>query len=69
MNGLKNTIEQLRTELEIAQTEGNYKRAGEIQYSLLPALEKQLNDAELASRDSILTENVTEKEIADIVAR
>ncbi|ATZ16407.1 ATP-dependent Clp protease ATP-binding subunit ClpB [Entomoplasma freundtii] len=69
MNGLKNTIEQLRTELEITQTEGNYKRAGEIQYSLLPALEKQLTEAELASRDSILTENVTEKEIADIVAR
>lgn len=69
INSLKNTIEQLRTELEQAQTSGDYKRAGEIQYSLLPALEKQLNEAELKSRDSILTENVTEKEIADIVAK
>lgn len=69
IRSFKNTIEQLRNELEIAQSEGNYKRAGEIQYSLLPTLEKELHDAELATRDSLLTEEVTEEEIADIVAR
>ncbi|AVP49213.1 ATP-dependent Clp protease ATP-binding subunit [Williamsoniiplasma luminosum] len=69
INGFKNTIEQLKKELEITQTEGNYKRAGEIQYSLLPTLEKQLLETEMNSKDSLLTEEVTEEEIASIVAR
>ncbi|PPE05221.1 ATP-dependent Clp protease ATP-binding subunit [Williamsoniiplasma lucivorax] len=69
INGFKNTIEQLKNELEVAQNEGNYKRAGEIQYSLLPALEKQLLDTEMNAKESLLTEEVNEAEIATIVAR
>lgn len=68
INKLKQTIESLKTELETVQYEGNYKRAGEIQYSLLPALEKKLTESELESHDSLLTEEVNEEEIAKIVA-
>ncbi|ATZ18810.1 ATP-dependent Clp protease, ATPase subunit ClpB [Williamsoniiplasma somnilux] len=69
INKLKSTIEQLKIELETVQNEGNYKRAGEIQYSLLPALEKQLVESEVKIKDSMLTEEVTEEEIATIVGK
>ncbi|WP_051418423.1 ATP-dependent Clp protease ATP-binding subunit [Mesoplasma seiffertii] len=69
INSYKSTIESLRNDLEKAQTEGNYQRAGEIQYSLLPAVEKQLADAEKASNNKMLSEEVTEQDIAKIVAR
>jgi ATP-dependent Clp protease ATP-binding subunit ClpB len=65
----QSTIESLRTELEKVQTEGNYQRAGEIQYSLLPAVEKQLVDAEQSTNNKMLSEEVTEQDIAKIVAR
>ncbi len=70
---LKAELEQLRTELAQAQREGNYARAGEIQYGLLPQLEKQV--AEHSIRDSgegrpatLLREEVTEEDIAKVVA-
>ncbi|AVN60423.1 ATP-dependent chaperone ClpB [Mesoplasma entomophilum] len=69
INGFKTTIENLRNELEIAQNEGNYKRAGEIQYSLLPTLEKQLSEAEKNTRETLVSEEVTEKNVAEIVAK
>ncbi|AVN63799.1 ATP-dependent chaperone ClpB [Mesoplasma florum] len=69
INGFKTTIENLRNELEISQNEGNYKRAGEIQYSLLPSLEKQLSEAEKDTRETLVSEEVTEKDVAEIVAK
>ncbi|ASZ09189.1 ATP-dependent chaperone ClpB [Mesoplasma chauliocola] len=69
INALKSTIENLRKELEIAQNEGNYKRAGEIQYSLLPSLEKQLSESERNNRETLVSEEVTEKDVAEIVAK
>ncbi|ATZ18102.1 ATP-dependent Clp protease ATP-binding subunit [Mesoplasma melaleucae] len=69
INGFKTTIESLRTELEVAQNEGNYKRAGEIQYSLLPTLEKQLIEAEKDTRETLVSEEVNEKDVAEIVAK
>ncbi|MGI8603820.1 MAG: ATP-dependent Clp protease ATP-binding subunit [Verrucomicrobiales bacterium] len=39
---LKEELEQLRLDLEKAQREGNYARAGEIQYGRIPELERQL---------------------------
>ncbi|ATZ21668.1 ATP-dependent Clp protease ATP-binding subunit [Mesoplasma tabanidae] len=69
INSFKTTIENLRNELEIAQNEGNYKRAGEIQYSLLPSLEKQLSETEKNTRETLVSEEVTEKDVAEIVAK
>lgn len=69
INGFKTTIENLKNELEISQNEGNYKRAGEIQYSLLPTLEKQLVEAEKDTRETLVSEEVTEKDVAEIVAK
>lgn len=69
INSLKSTIESLKQELERVQSEGNYQRAGEIQYSLLPSLEKQLSTYENDSTDRIISEEVSEKDIAQVVAK
>lgn len=66
----KLTVEQLKTELDQAQLKGDFNRAGEIKYFLLPALEKKLIEQEQnVSSSHLLKEDVTEKEIATIVAK
>nr|WP_222563326.1 AAA family ATPase [Spiroplasma clarkii] len=40
VNKLRSSLNQLKIELDSAQSNGKYERAGEIQYSLLPAIEK-----------------------------
>jgi ATP-dependent Clp protease ATP-binding subunit ClpB len=67
--GFKSTIDSLKTELEQAQTEGKFERAGEIQYSLLPALTKKMAKAEETNVNKLISEEVTEKEVATIVGR
>ena len=72
VKALKNTrltIENLKSELEQTQIEGNFVRAGEIQYSLLPQLEKKLIEQEKQLKSNrLIHEDVTEKDIAKIVA-
>ncbi|AHB36194.1 ATP-dependent Clp protease ATP-binding subunit [Spiroplasma apis] len=69
INQLRSTMGQLKLELEQAQSEGKYQRAGEIQYSLLPVIEKQLKQAIVEDESKLLSEEVTEKEIASIIAK
>jgi ATP-dependent Clp protease ATP-binding subunit ClpB len=64
-------IEQLRSELERAQRSGNLHRASEIQYGLLPEMERELKTIAPAGKPSastILREEVTEEDIAKVVA-
>jgi len=64
-------IEQLKTELEQAQRRGDLGRASQIQYGELPDLQKQLDDAakhEKGGAPTLLTEEVTEEDIAKVVA-
>ena len=72
-NKLQEEIEGLKVELEQAQRNGNLSRASEIQYGLLPnkiqALEShqgQLTD--LQNGQQILQEEVTEEDVAKVVA-
>ncbi|ADR23791.1 chaperone protein ClpB [Mycoplasma leachii PG50] len=69
INSVKSSIENLKQELETAQNDGNYKRAGEIQYSLLPSLEKSLVLFEIQSGTKMISEEVTEQEIAKVVSK
>ncbi|AXK51074.1 ATP-dependent Clp protease ATP-binding subunit [Spiroplasma alleghenense] len=66
---MRSKLEQLKSELDLVQSQGNWSRAGEIQYSLMPALEKKLQDSDGDLRDHLINEDVTEIEVADIVAR
>jgi ATP-dependent Clp protease ATP-binding subunit ClpB len=67
---LRNTLDGLRVELQQAQNDSNYERASEIQYSLIPAIEKQLTTYESKlNHDGLLKEEVTENEVASIVSQ
>jgi ATP-dependent Clp protease ATP-binding subunit ClpB len=67
---VKEEIDRLRTEQEQAQRRGDYGRAGEIQYGLIPNLEKQLAEASQspAQKTTLLREEVTDEDIARVVA-
>jgi ATP-dependent Clp protease ATP-binding subunit ClpB len=67
----KEELDQLRTELERAQRRGELARASEIQYGRIPDLEKKLADATAKSakaKKSLLREEVTEEDIAEVVS-
>jgi len=68
-------IEHLRSELEQAQRRGDLQRASEIQYGQIPEMERALHkiqstdpDSVLSKKGGILREEVTEEDIAKVVA-
>ncbi|HEX9906343.1 MAG TPA: Clp protease N-terminal domain-containing protein, partial [Propylenella sp.] len=68
---LKESLDQARFELEQAQRRGDLARAGEIAYGVIPALERQLKEAEeeQASAGALVEEAVTAEHIAHVVSR
>ena len=70
---LKSQIEQMHGQIEQAQNNLEYEKAAKLKYSDLPALEKQLQQAESESEkhteNTLVHDTVTEGEIADIVAK
>jgi ATP-dependent Clp protease ATP-binding subunit ClpB len=67
---LKTELEQLRTELAIAQRKGEYQRAGELAYGRIPELEKKLKAIEdSGAQGAIVEEAVTSEHIAQVVSR
>lgn len=66
-------LEQLRRELENAENEYDLNKAAELRHGKIPALEKELNDLEKRVEENkenrLLREEVTDEEIAEIVAR
>ncbi len=69
---LKEEIDRLRTEQEQAQRQGDFARAGEIQYGQIPELESKLKSEIAASNagsgPQLLREEVTDDDIAKVVA-
>ncbi len=66
---LKEQLEAARNDLAQAQRRGEYQRAGELTYGIIPALEKQLADVEGAGHDRLVDEAVTPDRIAQVVSR
>ncbi|MGB5247362.1 MAG: ATP-dependent chaperone ClpB, partial [Woeseia sp.] len=68
---VKEEIERARLELETAHRAGDLARMSELQYGKIPELEKQLEQAVRAedSEPTLLRNNVTEEEVAEIVSR
>jgi len=72
LSKLREEIEALGGEIQIAQREGNLERAAELSYGKLPTLKKQLEIEEEAVKGqglSLVHENVSEEEIAKIISR
>ncbi len=66
---LKEQLDQARAELDQAQRRGDWARAGELTYGVVPELERQLKEAEGAEQGRMLEEAVTPEHIAGIVSR
>lgn len=72
LSRLREEIEAVGSEIQIAQREGNLEKAAELSYGKLPNLKKQLEQEEEAvkSKDlSLVHESVSDEEIARIVSR
>ncbi len=73
VRGLRGEIERLRGEIEKAERAYDLNRAAELKHGKLPELERKLREQEaaIAARPEgrLLREEVTEEEIAEIVAR
>lgn len=65
---LKEDLEKARFELETTFNQGNYARAGELQYSIIPKLEEQIQK-ERPSKDRILSEVVDENNVAEVISK
>ena len=69
---LRDEIESVNSEIQIAQRNYDLNKAAELQYGRLPELKKQLEEEEerVAKEDrSMVRESVTEDEIAKIISR
>ncbi len=66
---VKEQLDQARSDLADAQRRGDYTKAGEVTYSVIPELEKRLAEAEKTQSQRMLHEEVTEGDIAHIVSR
>jgi len=66
---IKEDLERARTELEQAQRDGNWGRAGELAYGVIPELEKKLKAAEEHASNRMLNEEVRDTDIASVVSR
>ena len=66
---IKEQLDRLRADLEIAKREGNFAKAGELQYGRIPELEQQLEQAENAESDVMVEEAVRPEQIAEVVER
>ncbi|MCI1255288.1 MAG: ATP-dependent chaperone ClpB [Corynebacterium provencense] len=69
---VKEELDSLKTESEIAERDGDYARVAELRYGRIPELEKELAEAEAsaakAEEDRMLTEEVTPDTIAEVVS-
>ena len=74
VQNLRQEIEKINAEIEMAQNRYDLNKAAELKYGRLPQLQKELEEAEKAGEaeekeDTLLRDKVTEEEISRIVAR
>ncbi len=66
---LKKQLDDARTELARAQRDGQFQRAGELAYGVIPGLEKELAETEAAGDAGMMEEAVTPDHVAQVVSR
>ena len=74
VQSLRQEIEKINAEIEMAQNRYDLNKAAELKYGKLPQLQKELEEAEKTGEteekeDTLLRDKVTEEEISRIVAR
>ena len=72
---LKKHLEDAKHELEVAQRQGQYEKASQLRFSIIPDLERQLpKDGELKQENAenplaMLHDRVTSNDISRVVAK
>ena len=66
---IKERLEAARLEVEQAQRAGDLGKMAELNYGTIPALQKQLEEAQGHTQGAMLREEVTGEDIAGVVAR
>lgn len=73
---LREDLDRAKIALEQAQRDGNFERAGELTYSIIPSLEQQLQSAESSpdtpaehSKNTLVRQRVTDEDVASVVSR
>jgi ATP-dependent Clp protease ATP-binding subunit ClpB len=62
-------LEKARIELDQAHRGGNWTRAGELTYSVIPGLEAKLAEASKTAQNAMINEEVLDSDIAAVVSR
>jgi ATP-dependent Clp protease ATP-binding subunit ClpB len=65
----REALDRLRADLSAAQRQGDLQRASEIMYGQIPAVERQLAEAEESAKDQMTPEVVDAEQIAAVVSR
>ena len=70
---LKTRLDEARGELEKSEREYDYNKVAEIQYSLIPEIQSQIEEKERELRENyegaLLKEEVTEEEISEVLSK
>ncbi len=71
LSKLREEIDAVKSQIEIATNNGDYEKASELKYGSLRDLEKQLNEAENTQTEDnkLVREKVSDEEIARIVSK
>ena len=65
----KEKLEKARFDLDVALSKSEYEKAGELQYKIIPELEKNLSEKDDDSKSKMLSQIVDEEQIAKIISR
>jgi ATP-dependent Clp protease ATP-binding subunit ClpB len=69
VQSLKEQLDKARAEVEVAQRKGDFARAGELSYGVIPGLEKRISAIDEANKAALVNEAVTPENIAQVVSR
>ncbi len=74
IHSIRKNLDEMKQKANIAEREGKLEKVAEIRYSKIPELEKELKNQEksltkIQREDRIMSEEITEEEIAIIIAR
>jgi ATP-dependent Clp protease ATP-binding subunit ClpB len=69
VQSLKEKLDQARSDVEVAQRKGDFAKAGELTYGVIPDLERKLKAIEERESAVLATEAVTAENIAQVVSR
>ena len=70
VKGIKEKLEKVKFDLDVALSHSEYEKAGELQYKTIPELEKELKENDNSqSEKKLLSEVVDEEQIAKIISR